>query len=188
MRVPSRVQAMYKPNLWKRSAHTRVSHFKYLGSIIKQDNDLKMEVTAIWYKLEYCGLGNMLGSKVLSKKLKIQLHIIPIRPIVPYDSETWTLRMLVKIRLAVFERKILRRFYGPCIDSGHWGTDRIQHNYELERLMWAGHVWSRGRVYYLKTVIKKNPVGKIHVKKIPLGKYRVYGVGWLCQKKNVEAV
>ena len=41
--------------------------------------------------------------------------------------------MVEDTRLAVFERKILRRIYGPCIDSdtGEW---RISHNDELKNL------------------------------------------------------
>jgi len=70
-----------------------------------------------------------------------------------YGAETWTLWKVEETRLAVFERKILRRIYRPCMDSdtGEW---RMRHNDELKnlfqkpviiteitrkRLMWAGH-------------------------------------------------
>jgi len=51
----------------------RVPHFKYLGSIITQDNDLKMEVdTRIKMgNRSYFGLGSIFGPKILSTKLKI---------------------------------------------------------------------------------------------------------------------
>lgn len=78
----------------------------------------------------YFGLGSMFGLKILSAKLKIQLYMTLIRPVVLYGSETWTLRT-EETRLAVFERKILRTIYGPCIDSdtAEW---KICHNDELK--------------------------------------------------------
>ncbi|KAL4103846.1 hypothetical protein QTP88_019181 [Uroleucon formosanum] len=162
----------------------RTSHFKYLGSIITQDSDLKMEMDTriLMGNRCYFGLGSMFSSKILSTKLKIQLYMTLIRPVVLYGSETWTLRKVEETRLAVFERKILRRIYGPCIDSetGEW---RIRHNDELKnlfqkpdiiseinrrRLMWAGHAW-RKEGSFIKAVIKENPTGKR-----PLGRPRLW--------------
>lgn len=128
----------------------------------------------------YFGLGSMFGSKILSTKLKIQLYMTLIRPVVLYSSET-TLRKVEETRLAAFERKILRRIYGPCIgsDTGKW---KIRHNDKLKnlfqkpdiiaeitrrRLMWAGHAW-RKEGSLIKAVIKENPIGKR-----PLGRPRL---------------
>jgi len=55
-------------------------------------------------------------------------------------------------RLSIFERKILRRIYGPVIDKGEWRIRTNQELYQLydekdivkfcklSRLRWAGHV------------------------------------------------
>jgi hypothetical protein len=44
-----------------------------------------------------------------------------IRPVVTYGCETWVLRESIIQRLAVFERKILRKIFGPTKeDSGNW--------------------------------------------------------------------
>ena len=174
----------------------RASHFKYLGSIITQDSDLKMEVDTRILMGNRCffGLGSMFSSKILSTKLKIQLYMTLIRPVVLYGSETWTLRKVEETRLAVFERKILRRIYGPYIDSdtGEW---RVCHNDELKnlfqkpdinaeinrrRLMWAGHAW-RKEGSFIKAVIKENPTGKR-----PLGRPRLRWEDRI--KKDVKAV
>ena len=71
-----------------------------------------------------------------------------------YESETWVLTQGDLFRLAPFERKILRKMYGPIREGGEW---RIRHNrqfYELYRLpgivtliriaklRWAGHIQS----------------------------------------------
>jgi len=55
-------------------------------------------------------------------------------------------------RLSIFERKILRRIYGPVMDGGRWRIRTNQELYQqcgendvvklckLSRLRWAGHV------------------------------------------------
>jgi len=52
---------------------------------------------------------------------------------VTYGSKTWTLRKIVKNALLGFERKVLRKIYGPCMDelTGEW---RIRKNKELQDL------------------------------------------------------
>lgn len=63
----------------------------------------------------FYALGKLLRSKVLSKEIKTQLYLTIIRPIVMYGSQCWTLRK-TEDRLAVFERKVLRKIYGPIFD------------------------------------------------------------------------
>ena len=70
-----------------------------------------------------------------------------------YACETWVLKENIKSKLRVFERKTLRRIYGPTKESD--GTWRIKSNDELNRLIgnkniinyikaqrlaWFGHV------------------------------------------------
>jgi len=77
-----------------------------------------------------------------------------MRPIKLYGSETWPLRKIDEHRFIVFERKILRKTYGPVKNeiTGEW---RRRKNIELEtfingssdilkvirgrRPRWAGH-------------------------------------------------
>jgi len=76
-----------------------------------------------------------------------------VRPVVTYGCETWVLKENIKTKLRVFERKALRRIYGPTKESD--GTWRIKSNEELNRLIvnkyvinhikaqrlaWFGHV------------------------------------------------
>jgi hypothetical protein len=71
---------------------------------------------------------------------------------VTYASETWVLKETVIRKLLVFERKILRRIFGPTKENQIW---RVKSNEELDkliehkniinyikaqRLSWFGHV------------------------------------------------
>ena len=49
------------------------------------------------------------------------------------SCETWVLKENTKLKLQVFERKVLRRIYGPTKEND--GTWRIKSNEELNRLI-----------------------------------------------------
>jgi hypothetical protein len=53
-----------------------------------------------------------------------------IRPIVTYACEAWGLKETIKNKLMVFERKVLRRVFGPTKERD--GTWRIKINNELD--------------------------------------------------------
>jgi hypothetical protein len=76
-----------------------------------------------------------------------------VRPVATYACETWVLKENIKTKLRVFERKVLRRIYGPTKEKD--GTWRIKSNEELniltgnkniinyikaQRLAWFGYV------------------------------------------------
>jgi len=64
----------------------------------------------------FFALGKLLSSKVLSKEAKTQLYLTIIR-LVMYGSQCWTLRRTEEDRLAIFERKVLHKIYGPIYDQ-----------------------------------------------------------------------
>jgi hypothetical protein len=69
-----------------------------------------------------------------------------------YGSERWTLTRSNDGSLSVFERKVLRRIFGPVCEHGFWRKIYNSELYELfsepvivktmkiARLRWAGHV------------------------------------------------
>jgi hypothetical protein len=93
----------------------------------------------------------MLKNKIIRKAVKMQIYKTLIRPVVTYGSETWTLAKSDENLLGIFERKILRKIYGPIQEGGTW---RIRNNEELnrvingedvrvikaQRIRWLGHV------------------------------------------------
>ena len=74
----------------------------------------------------------MFQSKLISKKAKMKLYHSVIRPIVTYSCVTRILKETIINKLLVFERKILRKIFGPNNESGIW---RIKTNQELDEII-----------------------------------------------------
>jgi hypothetical protein len=95
-----------------------------------------------------------------------------IRPIVTYGAETWAATESELQKLLIFERKFLRRIYGPFKDQDNW---RIRTNRELDtltggmniilyikaqRLRWVGHIQRMEDVRMVKKLTNWKPFGK----------------------------
>ena len=95
-----------------------------------------------------------------------------IRPVVAYGSETWNISASDAIKLRIFERKIIRRIYGPLEELGSW---RRRTNKEVEelleqedivrfikaqRLRWLGHVERMSEVRTAKRLYKARMTGR----------------------------
>jgi len=52
-------------------------------------------------------------SNLVPRKSKLKVYWSVIRPIVVYGCETWVLKESIIQKLSVFERKILRKIFGP---------------------------------------------------------------------------
>jgi hypothetical protein len=95
---------------------------------------------------------NMLKAKNVNRKHKVIIHKTLIKPILMYGAETWVLSKADELRLGVFERKILRRIYGPICEEATWRSRCNEELYRLydetdlvtavkiSRLRWAGHL------------------------------------------------
>jgi len=74
----------------------------------------------------------LFNSSLISRNSKLQIYRTLVRPVVTYGSESWTLSMEEERTLAVLERKILRKIYGPVKENELW---RIRRNDELEAII-----------------------------------------------------
>jgi len=74
----------------------------------------------------------LFNSSLISRNNKLQIYCTLVHPVVTYGSESWTLTMEEERVLAVFERKILRKIYGPVKENELW---RVQRNNELEAII-----------------------------------------------------
>ena len=93
----------------------QVQQYKYLGSIINDSNSIVEEIKeriALGMKAYYANQ-KFFKSGLVTKHSKLKLYRTVIRPIVTCASETWVLKETVVQKLLVFERKILRRIFGP---------------------------------------------------------------------------
>ena len=135
-----------------------VNQFRYLGTLISSQNNIKIEINNRIYMAHrsYFGLRNQLKSKSISVKTKLSIYKSLIRPIVTYGSECWTLNKAEEDKLLIFERKILRKIFGPVQENNIW---RILYNHEIykkydkfggtdiirtikaSRIRWLGHLF-----------------------------------------------
>ena len=60
---------------------------------------------------------NLLSSSLLSKNTKIKIYRNIILPVVVCGCETWSLTLREERRLRVFEKRVLRRIFGPKRDE-----------------------------------------------------------------------
>ncbi|KAI8121895.1 Craniofacial development protein 2 [Lucilia cuprina] len=91
-----------------------VKNFIYLGAAVNSDNDVSLEI-----------------KRRITLANRLTLYKTLILPVLMYGAETWTMRKSDESALAVFERKILRKIYGPIrVDD----TFRIRMNHELYKL------------------------------------------------------
>jgi hypothetical protein len=108
--------------------------FQYLGNIIgKTNNNNKCIKDRIMMgKKAYYANRQVVNSSLISRSSQLQIYRTVVRPVVAYGSESWTLTMEEEGVLAVFERKILRKIYGPVKENE---GRRIRRNDELEDII-----------------------------------------------------
>ena len=106
----------------------------------------------------------ILKRRSISQSIKIRLYKTIIRPVVTCGAETWTLTSKRGKRLMTWERKILRKIYGPTKKNGRWGiktneelmtkykTPDIVSIIKIRRLEWFGHVVRMNETRYVKKI------------------------------------
>ena len=161
----------------------RVADFIYVGTTLTNENSFHEEIKNRLKSgnASYHSVQNLLSSSLLSKNVKIQIYITIILPVVLYGCETWSLTLREERRLRVFDKRVLRRLFGP---SRHEVTLewRKLHNEELNvlycspnifrviksrRMRWAWHVAHMGERKGAYRIL----VGKLEVKR-PLKRHR----------------
>jgi hypothetical protein len=113
--------------------------------------------------------------------VKVRIYKTIVLPVILYGCETWSLTVREEHKLRVFEKRLLRRIFGPKRDgvTGGW---RKLHNEELHnlysspsiiriiksrRMRWAGHVARMGEKRNVYRLLVGKPDGKR-----PLGRPR----------------
>jgi hypothetical protein len=68
----------------------------------------------------YYAKRQLVNSNLISRNSQLQIYRTLVRPVVTCGSESWTLTVEEERALAVFERKILRKIYGPVKENELW--------------------------------------------------------------------
>lgn len=154
--------------------YERVNSFKYLGTEITSANDIETEIKARLSTANkaYYAFQTLFKKRYISRSLKVQIYKTVIRPIAIYGAESWTLTKKSEELVRIWERKILRKIYGPTCDNGLW---RMKMNHELydkfkspdiiaiikvRRLEWLGHVMRMQNQRTAKKILEGKPEGR----------------------------
>ena len=122
-----------------------------------------------------------LASSLLSKGIKIKIYRTIILSVVMYGCETWLLTTREQRKLRVFEKRVLRRIFGPKRDkvTGEWKklcNEELNDLYfspniiwviRFRRMRWVGHMGRMGERRVVYRVLVGKPEGKR-----PLGRSR----------------
>jgi hypothetical protein len=94
----------------------------YTCLLISNDNSIEKEIQRriLAGNRTYFATISLFRSRLLSRATKILLYKTPIRPVVSYGAEAWTMTKKEEQALLIFERKIFRRIYGPKYENGEW--------------------------------------------------------------------
>jgi len=100
----------------------RVEEFQYLRTNLTNQNSILEKIKRRLKSRNACyhSVQNLLSSSLLSKNLKIKIHITIILSVVLYGCETWSLTLREERRLRVLENRAMRRIFGPKRDEVTW--------------------------------------------------------------------
>jgi hypothetical protein len=138
----------------KNMTFERVNSCVYLGTLVTSDNNISAEINnrITLASKSYFGLVNILKAKDINRKYKVIIYKTLIKPVLMYGAEAWVLSKVDEAHFRVFERKILRRIYGPLCEGATWRSRYNKELYRLydeidlvtairiSRLRWAGHI------------------------------------------------
>jgi hypothetical protein len=101
----------------------------------------------------------IMSSRLLSKNVKVKVHKAIILPVVLYGCKTWSLALKEEHRLRVFEKRVLRKIFGPKRDkvTKEWrklhseeflilySSTSVIRQIKLRRMRRVGHVPCMGK-------------------------------------------
>jgi wobble nucleotide-excising tRNase len=93
----------------------QVRSFSYLGTIVNVNKTLEEEIRERIFEGNKAFYVNrtLFKSNLVSRKSKLKKYWSVIRPTAVYGCETWVIKESIIQKLCVFERKILRKIFGP---------------------------------------------------------------------------
>jgi hypothetical protein len=113
----------------------QMEEFKYLGVNINEKNNMhnEIKIRMCAANRSYYAMEEMFSSMLLSCRTKERLYFTYLRPIATYACEIWASTKGDKEKLSNFERKMLRKIYGPVYNVNSRIFER-RRNDEIQRL------------------------------------------------------
>jgi hypothetical protein len=106
-----------------------VAQFKYLGMRVTIQNLIRGKSKRRFNSgnARHHPVQNLLSSCLLSKHVKIRICKTIIFQVVLYGYGTWFLTLREELRLRVFEKRVLRRMFGPKRNEVTGGWRKVQN-------------------------------------------------------------
>jgi hypothetical protein len=141
---------------------------------MNQTNSISSDIQAriLSGNRRYYTYGKLTKSRALNRSSNLKIYKSLIRPVVTHRCEAWTLTNRDEKHLRIFERKILRKIFGPVQnEDGSW---RIGMNYDLNeltgnadivrfiksrRIAWLGHMMQMDDKRTPKRILEWKPIG-----------------------------
>ena len=130
----------------QRSGEDAWKKCKYLGSLLFTDKDIKREKGLIIDS--YKTFESIFSGKHVSEKVKIRVFAICIQNIFMYNSELWTLTLILENSIDMFQRKLLKRIINVKWSRTICNKDLYARTkmkpwsitIQMGRLTWFGHL------------------------------------------------
>jgi hypothetical protein len=96
-----------------------MAQFRYFGTTITNQNLIQDKIKRKLHSGNACyhSAQKLLSSSLLYKNINIIIYKIIMLPVVLYGCETWSLTSREEWRLRMFEKRVLRRIFGPKRDD-----------------------------------------------------------------------
>ena len=118
------------------NSYEKVKIFKYLGSLVTNQNSIQNEIKCRLKAGNLCHYYSqtLLSSLLLTKNLKIKIYKTIILSVGLYGYEAWSFTLREERRLREFQNRILRRIFGPKRDvNGNWRRLHYEEPHSLYR-------------------------------------------------------
>ena len=121
--------------------NTETEQFRCFGTTLTNPNSIHEEIKSTLKSDNACyhTVYNLMSSSLLSKNINIMIYTAVILPAVLYGCETWFFALMEEHGLRVFEKRVLRKIFGPKRDkvTGEW---RRLHKEELHELYYSPNI------------------------------------------------
>ena len=98
--------------------NTETEQFIYFETTLTDPNSIHEEIKSRLKSGNACyqTVHSLMSSSLLSKNITIKIHTTIILPVVLYGCETWFLALTEEHGLRVFEKRVMRKIFGPKRD------------------------------------------------------------------------